>query len=171
MSINDYIKFLENIKHRFKIIISWNKYRSEIKIQPKNNKYLITDPTFTNTNRLFVSLFKSCNNDPTTGSFDKYYMPLVEIKDFNALIDNKPFFDQPVKNKQEAYEKPIEMSRNDPYTTRNLLDLSYYQNYYKVIDIDLSRQKNASIPQQINFAGQLEEDDGATIFFYCWKTA
>ena len=44
-------------------------------------------------------------------------MPLVEIKDFNALIDNKPFFDQPVKNKQEAYEKLIELSRNDDYTT------------------------------------------------------
>ena len=44
-------------------------------------------------------------------SFDQYYMPSVEIKDFNALIDNKPFFDQPVKNKQEAYEKLIEMSK------------------------------------------------------------
>ena len=40
-------------------------------------------------------------------------MPLAEIKDFNALTDNKPFSDQPVKNKQEAYEKLIEMSRND----------------------------------------------------------
>ena len=38
-------------------------------------------------------------------------MPLAEIKDFNALID-KQFFDQPVKNKQEAYEKLVEMSRN-----------------------------------------------------------
>ena len=38
-------------------------------------------------------------------------MTLVEIKDFNALIDNKPFFDQPVKNKQEAYEKLIECQR------------------------------------------------------------
>ena len=37
-------------------------------------------------------------------SLNKCYMPLVEIKDFDALIDNKPFFDQPVKNKQEAYE-------------------------------------------------------------------
>ena len=46
-------------------------------------------------------------------SFDKYYMPFVEIKDFNAPIDNKPFFDQPVKSKQEAYQKLIEMSRND----------------------------------------------------------
>ena len=49
-------------------------------------------------------------------------MPLVEIKDFNALIDNKPFFDQPVKNKQKAYEKLIEISRNNDYTIGNLLD-------------------------------------------------
>ena len=43
-------------------------------------------------------------------------MPLVEIKDFNALINNKPFFDQSVKSKQEAYGKVIEMSRNDDGT-------------------------------------------------------
>ena len=75
-------------------------------------------------------------------------MLLVEIKDFSALIGNKPFFDQPLKN-EEAYEKFIEMSRNDDYTTGNLLDLSYRQNYCKLIGIDLSRQINTSIPQQI----------------------
>ena len=53
-------------------------------------------------------------------------MPLVEIKDFNALIDNKPFFDQPVKSKQKTFEKLIEMSNNDNYTTGNLLDFSYH---------------------------------------------
>ena len=58
---------------------------------------------------MFVISFKNCDNGPTRNSFDKYYMLLVEIKDFNALIDNKPFFDLPVKSKQEAYEKPIEM--------------------------------------------------------------
>ena len=68
-------------------------------------------------------------------------MPLVEVKDFNALIDKKSFFDQPVKNKQDAYEKLIEMSRNDDYTTGNLLDLSYRQKDYKPIVIDLFRQK------------------------------
>ena len=52
----------------------------------------------------------------------KYYIHLKEIKDFDALIDNKSFFDQPVKNKLEAYEKLIEMSRNDDYTTGILLD-------------------------------------------------
>ena len=48
-------------------------------------------------------------------------MSLVKIKDFNALIDNKLFFDQTIKNKQEVYEKPAEMSRNDDYTTGNFL--------------------------------------------------
>ena len=87
-------------------------------------------------------------------------MPLVEIKDFNALIDNKPFFDQPVKNKQEAYENVIAMSRSE-----NLLDYLCHQKYYKLLGIDLSRQKNTSIPQQINFTGKLEEDAGVTMFF------
>ena len=58
----------------------------------------------------------------------KYYMPLVEIKDFNVLINNKPFFDQQIKNKQEANEKPVEMSRTNDYTTGNILDYLYYQN-------------------------------------------
>ena len=92
-------------------------------------------------------------------------MALVEIRDFNALIANKPFFDQPVKNKQEAHEELIEMSRNDNYTAENLLVFSYHQNYHKLIGIDLSRQTKRSIPQQINFVGKLQEDDGATMFF------
>ena len=66
-------------------------------------------------------------------------MPLVEIKDVNVLIDNKPFFDQPVRNEQEACEKLIEMLRNDDYTTENSLDYLYDQNYYNLINIDLSR--------------------------------
>ena len=63
-------------------------------------------------------------------------MSLVEIKGFRALIDNKPSFDQPVKNKQEAYEKLIEMTKNDDYTRGNLLDFTYHQNNYKLNGID-----------------------------------
>ena len=96
-------------------------------------------------------------------------MPLVEIKDFNALIDNKTFFDQLLKNKKEAYEKLIEMSRNNDYTAGNLLDYLYHQNCYKIIGIDLSRQTNASIPQKINFVGRLEENDRAVMFFITEK--
>ena len=99
LSINDNIKLLKNIKQGFKRTISWNKYRSKISTQTKNGylDYLI-DPTFRNINRLFVLSFKNRNNDPTRDSFRKCYMPLVEIKYFNGFIDNKPLFDQPVKN-------------------------------------------------------------------------
>ena len=94
------------MKQGFKRTISWNKYISEITRQPKKNNldYLI-NPTFRYINRLFVFSFKTGSNDPTRNSFNKYYMPLVEIKNFNALIGNKPFFDQLVKNIQEVYEK------------------------------------------------------------------
>ena len=109
------------------------------------------DPKFRNVNRLFVQSFKIDKNDPMRDFSVNYYILLVEIKNFNALIDNKPFFNQPVKNKQEAYEKLVEMSRNDNYTTRNLLDNSYLQKRGKLIDIDLSRQANMTISQQINF--------------------
>ena len=97
-----------------------DKYRSEITAQPRNNNldYLI-DSTFTKINRLFILLFKNGKNNPTRNSFDKYYMPLVEIKDFIVLIDNNIFFYQLVKNKQEAFEKLFKMSRNNDYTTGN----------------------------------------------------
>ena len=99
LSVNDNINFFGNIKQGFKRKISWNKYRSEITTQPKDSNldYLI-DLTFRNINRLFVLSFKNSDDDPTRYYFDQYYMPSVEIKDFNILIDNKPFFDQPVKN-------------------------------------------------------------------------
>ena len=56
------------------------------------------------------------------------------------------------------------MSRNDNYSTGNLLDFSYHQNYHKLVALDLTRQADTSIPQTINFTGKLGEDDGATMF-------
>ena len=56
------------------------------------------------------------------------------------------------------------MSNNDDYVTGNLLDYLYHQNYYKFIGIELSKQTNTSIAQQINFVGKLEEDEAITFF-------
>ena len=58
-------------------------------------------------------------------SFSDYYVSNVEIKDFNVLIDGKIFFDLPVKTEEEAYEKIMDMSNNNDYTTSNLLDFGY----------------------------------------------
>ena len=59
-------------------------------MESNNLDYLI-DPIFRNVNRLFVLASKNGDNDPRRNYFNKYYMPLVEMKDFKALIDNKPF--------------------------------------------------------------------------------
>ena len=82
------------------------------------------------------------------------------------LIDGKNFFDVPIKKKEEAYEKIISISKNNDYTTGNLLDYEYFSKHYKLIAIDLSKQielENPDLKQQINFTGKLE-DDKATMF-------
>ena len=162
-------KLLEQLKTGFKRTIKWNRYRPEMSNQAKNNNlnYLI-DPTFTNANRLFALFFE---NKEDRVSFSKYYLPKIEIKDFNVLIDGKPFFEIPVKDKQEVYEAIIEISKNNDYTTGNLLDYEYFEDHYKLIAIDLIKQvelENTDLKQQINFFGRLKED--ATIFFIIEKT-
>ena len=82
----------------------------------------------------------SFENEDDKTSFSKYYTPIVEIKDFNVLIDGKILFDTPIKNKEEAYEKIIEMSRNNDYTTGNVLDYEYFLKLYKLIAADLSKK-------------------------------
>ena len=90
-----------------------------------------------------------------------------------VVIDGKSFFDVSIKNKEETYEKIIEMVRNNDYTTGNLLDYEYFSNNYKLIVIDLSKQielEDADTMQQINFIGRLERNEGATMFFIIEKT-
>ena len=87
------------------------------------------------------------------------------------LIDGKPFFEIPVKNKQEAYEQIIERSKNNDYSTGNLLDHEYFKDHYQLIAIALSKQielDKFDLKQQINFIGRLE-DYNATMFFITEK--
>ena len=94
-------RLLGQLKTEFKRTIKWNEYRSEMSNQAANNNlnYLIK-PTFINANTSFVASFK---NDNDRNSFSNYYVPKVEVKDFNVLIDGKPFFEIPVENKEEPY--------------------------------------------------------------------
>ena len=138
------IKLLEKLKSGFKKTIKWNKYRSQMTIQNNNDNlnYLI-DPTFTNVNRLFVLSFERIEENNVKkdyrDSFSHHYVPKIQIKDFNFLIDGKSFFDLPVKNEEETYEKIIYMYNNNNYTTGNLLDFAYYKENYRLIAIDLSK--------------------------------
>ena len=111
-------------------------------------------------------------NEEDRTYFSKYYTLKVEIENFNVLIYGRDFFDVPVKNKEEAYEKIIEISKNSDYATGNLLDSEYSSKHYKLIAIDLSKQielQNSNLKQQTNFIGKLK-DDRATRFFIIGKS-
>ena len=58
-----------------------------------------------------------------------YYLPSVEIKDYNAMIDGKNFFDQPVKKYKITYEniRKIAIGQVDNYTAGCLLDYIYFK--------------------------------------------
>ena len=80
-----------------------------------NTLNILIDPTFTNVNRLLVLAYGQNNNDRQ--SFSRFYLPNVMVKDYNIIIDKLAFFDLSIKTEEEAYEKVIDISRNNEYTT------------------------------------------------------
>ena len=167
LSKDDEIKLLTNLKSGFKREIIWNKYRSQMTTEAINNNLnILIDPTFTN--RLFVLAYQNVDDRQ---SYDEFYLPKVMVKDYNVIIDKLAFFDLPIKTEEEAYEKIIDISRNNEYTTVNLLDYDNFKKYYKLIAIDLSKQQvlqeNEDLIQQINFIGRLTE--AANVFIIIAK--
>ena len=95
-------KLLPQLKSSFKRTISWNKYLPKPELIPQNpNLNRLIEPSFQGVNRLFVLAFE---DDGQRISNRRHYIPDVEIKDYNVMIDGKNFFEQPVKNDKVAYE-------------------------------------------------------------------
>ena len=149
-------KLYEDLKTGITMTVTWNKYRPQVISQTvTNNLNYLIDPTFNSADRLFVLAFE---NEEDISSFSKYYTPTVEIKDYNVLIDQQPFYEIPIKNKEEKYKAITELINNGDYTTGNLLDYKYFSTHYKIIAIDLSKQKADLKNQQVNLIGKLEQD-------------
>ena len=102
LSTQDNAKLLQQLKSGFKRTINWNKYQSSIKTYAQN-RYLnhLVDLNFQGVNRHFVLSFE--NEDDRT-SHSTYYLPKVEIKDYNVMIDGKNFFDHPINSNFKTYE-------------------------------------------------------------------
>ena len=142
-------KLLPQLKSDFKRTISWNKYLPKPELLPRNpNLNHLIKPSFQAVNRLFVLAFE---NDAQITIKEIYCIPNAEIKDCNAMIDGKNFFDQTVKNNKVTYEniKKVATGQRDDYTTGRLLDYIYFKKYYKMIAVDLSKQQalNADLKQ------------------------
>ena len=173
LSTEDNAKLLQQLKSNFKRKINWNKYESSVKTFAQNRylNYLI-NPSFQGVNRLFVLSFEN-ENDRTSHS--TYYLPKVEIKDYNVMIEGSNFFDQPINSMNKTYEniRKIATGKGDDYTTGCLLDYPYLKENYKMIATDLSKQQAFDADprkiQQINFTADLDRDGNITIFFIIEK--
>ena len=127
LSTQDNAKLLQQLKSGFKRTITWNKYESSTKrfVQNRYLNYLI-NPSFQGVNRLFILSFEN-ENDKTSHS--TYYLPKVEITDYNVMIDGRKFFDQPIDSMTKTYKniRKIAMGQGDDYTTGCLLDCIYFK--------------------------------------------
>ena len=150
----------KDLKTGISIDFAWIKYRSQMINQTAtNNLNFLIDRIFNNVNRLFVLAFP---NEEDRRYSSKYYTLTVKIKYYNVIIDGEPFYEIPIKN-EETYKAIIELIRNDLLRTGNEFNFEYFREYYKLIAIDLSKQKSDLKNQQINLIGKIEQN--ATIFF------
>ena len=130
LSTQENTKFLQQLKSGFKRVINWNKYLSKPGLLAQNpNLNHLVEPTFQGVNRLFVLAFKG---DAQRIVHTGYYLPNVEMKDYNVMINGENFFDQPIKNKKTCENiRKIATGQGDDYTTGCLLDYSYFMDTYK----------------------------------------
>ena len=138
LSTQENTKLLQQLKSGFKRVINWNKYLSKPELLAQNpNLNHLVEPSFQGVNRLFVLAFE---NDEDRTDHEKSYLPTVEIKDYNIVINGENFFDQRIKNNKVTYEniRKIATGQGDNYTTGCLLDYSYFADTYKMIAVDLS---------------------------------
>ena len=168
LSTQENNKFLQQLNSGFKRVINWNKYLSKPELIRRNpNLNHLVEPSFQGINRLFVLAFEG---DAQRIVHTGYYLPNVEIKDYNVVINGENFFDQPIKNKNVTYEniKKIATGQRDDYTTGCLLDYSYFANTYKMIAVDLSKQQAIDADpraiQQINFTANLDRAGNTRIY-------
>ena len=160
---------MPQLKNGFKRTITWNKYLVKPELLARNvNLNRLIDTSFQGINRLFVLAFE---DDAQRTSNKRYYIPNVEIKDYNVMIDGKNFFDQPIKNNRVTYEniRKIAVGHGDDYATGCLLDYIYFKKYYKMIALDLSKQQALDADlraiQRINFTANLDRDGNTRFYF------
>ena len=169
LSTQENTKFFQQLKSGFKRVINWNKCLSKPELLAQNpNLNHLLEPSFQGVNRISVLAFE---NDDDRTSDDKYYLPNVEMKDYNIMINGENYFDQPIKNSKVTYEsiRKIVIGQGDDYTTGCLLDYPYFANTYKMIAVDLSKQQALDADpraiQQINVTANLDRAGNTRVYF------
>ena len=120
-------------------------------------KYINLDPSFQGVNRLFVMAYNRVDGQPTRNGQRKYYLPRIGLNKYNVIINGRNFYNNPIESDIEKYRelKKVMIGKGEEYTTGSLLDYNYFDKHYKLVAVDLSKQKELDADpratQQIEF--------------------
>ena len=166
LSTKDSVNLTKQLNDGFKRSVYWNEYKSKIKTknsEDNNPTRFPLDVSFQGVNRFFVLDFNNTGgiNRVQRDSHRKYFLPRVNITNYNVLIDGRNFYDQPINDQIKKYDKirKITTGKGDDYTTGCLLDYQYFKDHHHLIADDLSKQKELDADpraiQHIEFYGML----------------
>ena len=178
LSKEDNKDFIKQQNKKFQRSIYWNEYKTkEINEDVDANvfKYINLDPSFQGINRLFVMAYNRANGQPTKNGQRKYYLPRIDLeKCSNVIIDGRNFYDNPIESDIEKYREltKVMTGKGEDNTTGSLFDFNYFDKHYKLIAVDLSKQKELDADpraiQQIEFKYMLGTN--STIYWVLEKS-
>ena len=165
LSKEDKKDLIDQQNKRFQRSIYWNEYKTkEIKENADANvsKYINLDPSFQGVNRLFVTAYNRVDGQPNRDDQRKYYLPRIDLNKYNVIVDGRNFYDNPIESDIEKYRelKKVMIGKGEDYTIGSLLDFDYFKKHYKLVAVNLSKQKELDADpraiQQIEFKYMLE---------------
>ena len=134
LSAEDNVKLSKLLGEGFKRPIYWNQYKVIPNKTYNANGYIreLLDSSYQGVKRLFVLAYDNTNGI-TPNSHKRYFLPRIEIKNYNIEIDGRNFYDQPINDliKQRDEVRKVSTGQGDDYTTGCLLDFAYLKKNYK----------------------------------------
>ena len=176
LSKEDNKDFIEQQNKGFQRSIYWNEYKTKERNENADAnvfKYINLDPSFQSINRLFVMAYNRANDQPTKNGQQKYYLPRIDFEKYYVIIDGRNFYDNPIESDIEKYRelKQVMIGKGEDYTTGSSLDFNYFDKHYKLVAVDLSKQKDLDVDpraiQQIEFKYMLGTN--STIYWEFYK--
>ena len=182
LSKEDNKDFIEQQNKGFQRSIYWNEYKTkEINATVNNNnnpassvRHINLDPSFQGVNRLFVMAYNSANDQPTRDGQQKYYLPRIDLNKYNVIFNGRNFYANPIEDDIEKYRelKKVMIEKGEDYTRGSLLDFNYFDKHYKLVALDLFKQKELDADpraiQQVEFKYMLGTD--STIYWVLEKS-
>ena len=168
LSSKDNAKLVKLFREGFNRPVYWNEYQTKIHTKDLDNNNpirFLLDASFQGVRRLFVLPLNNTDGDNKKVKRDsdtKYFLPRVNMTNYNVLTDGRNFYDQPINDliKQCDEIRKTATGQGDDYTTECLLDYQYFKDHYIAIDLSKQKELDADLRaiQQIEFYGILKSN-------------